>query len=63
MHPVIDYDKCVGSLACYEICPADVFEVKEKDEVKKAVVVRPEDCSECEQCVDECPTEAIELVD
>jgi NAD-dependent dihydropyrimidine dehydrogenase PreA subunit len=35
MYPVIDYDKCTGALACYEVCPADVFEAKEKERVKK----------------------------
>lgn len=63
MYPEINYDKCTGALACYEVCPADVYEVKEIDGVKKAVVARPEDCTECEQCVEACPEEAIRLIE
>ncbi|AKB75589.1 Ferredoxin [Methanosarcina lacustris Z-7289] len=63
MHPVIDYHKCTGALACYEVCPGDVFDIKEMEAGKKAVVARPDDCIECDQCVDACPEDAIELVD
>ena len=63
MKPVIDYDKCEGILACYEVCPVDLFDVEDMEGINKAVVARPDDCIECEQCVDACPTDAIELVD
>lgn len=63
MHPVIDYSKCNGALAGYEVCPAEVFDIEEMDGVKKAVVARPENCIECEQCVEACPIDAIELVE
>jgi NAD-dependent dihydropyrimidine dehydrogenase PreA subunit len=62
-YPKIDPKKCTGALACYEVCPSDVFDVDESTGVKKALVARPEDCVECEQCVDACPEDAIELVD
>lgn len=62
-YPKIDYKKCTGALACFEVCPADVFDIEEKEGVKKAAVVRPDDCIECEQCVDACPEDAIELVE
>lgn len=63
MYPVIDYDKCTGSLICYLVCPAYVFEPKNRMGTKKAVVTRPEDCIECEQCLAACPTKAIELIE
>ncbi len=59
MHPVIDHNKCTGAGTCVEVCPVDVFEMKDD----KGWVARPEDCIECGQCVDGCPSEAIELVE
>ena len=44
VHPIIDYNKCVGSLECYDICPVDVFDAEETTEGKRAIVKRPEDC-------------------
>ena len=53
----------VTALLRYEVCPAEVFDIEEMDGVKKAVVARPENCIECEQCVEACPIDAIELVE
>jgi NAD-dependent dihydropyrimidine dehydrogenase PreA subunit len=63
VQPKIDYNKCVGSLECYDVCPVDVFDTEETKEGKRAVVARPDDCIECEQCIQVCPTDAVELVD
>ncbi len=63
MYPVIDYHKCSGALACYEVCPVEVFDIQEIDRAKKAVVARPENCIECEWCVEACPADAIKLVE
>ena len=49
MHPKIDYNKCVGLLECYGVCPVDVFDAEESIEGERALVARPEDCTECEQ--------------
>lgn len=63
MHPVIDYKECTGALACYEVCPVEVFDIEEIDLVKRAVVARPENCIECGYCVEACLEDAIELVE
>ena len=59
MKPKIDEAKCTGCGNCVEVCPSEVFEMKDE----KSSVVRPEECVECETCVSECPEEAITLVD
>jgi NAD-dependent dihydropyrimidine dehydrogenase PreA subunit len=63
MHPRIDYKKCVDTLECYDVCPVDVFDTEEKEDRKKSVVACPEDCVECELCVQVCPTDAIEMIE
>jgi len=46
-YPIIDYDKCVGCLACMEFCPHGVFEEKDG----KPLVAHPEDCVDfCRGC-------------
>ena len=57
--PVIDEAKCVGCEECVDICPVDVFEMKDG----KSVVANGEDCEECESCIEVCEEDAIELVD
>ena len=59
MKPQVDESKCTGCGNCVEVCPSEVFEMKDE----KSKVVRPEECVECETCVSECAEEAITLVD
>ena len=58
-YPVVDSDKCEGCEECVDICPMDVFEMKDE----KSVVVNPEDCEACESCVEVCESGAITLTD
>ena len=63
VHLRIDYNKCVGLLEGYDVCLAGVFDAEETIAGKRALVARPEDCTECEQCAQVCSTNAIELVE
>lgn len=59
LHPVIDYDRCSGCLACLDICPeGDLFGVQNK----RAVMIEPARCIGHGVCVEACPTDAIKLV-
>ena len=51
----IDKDKCDGCGECVDICPSEVYEIKDK----KSVVINLDECVECCSCVEVCPTEAI----
>lgn len=54
--PVIDYEKCVGCLACYNFCPHGVFSLNGD----KPEVVNPLNCVEfCRGCQKICPEGAI----
>jgi len=53
--PIVDTKKCTGAGACAEVCPANVFDIVEG----KAVVARPDDCTECLACEASCPNNAI----
>ncbi|MGB9663670.1 MAG: NAD(P)-binding domain-containing protein [Ignavibacteria bacterium] len=59
LHPVIDYDICIGTAACVEACP-------EKDILGllngKGVVINASRCVGHGACFHACPVEAISLV-
>ncbi len=57
MPPKVDQEKCTGCGTCADVCPNEVFEIVEE----KSQVIRPDDCTACEQCVMEYPEEAITL--
>ncbi|MHA2407105.1 MAG: ATP-binding protein [Candidatus Ranarchaeia archaeon] len=59
LFPKVDLPACTGCGTCEAVCPAGVFEI----ENEKANVARPEDCTECNECVDSCPEQCIELVE
>ena len=56
-YPIIDYDKCIGCLQCYDFCPHQVYE---KGSDNKPKVVNPEYCVEfCKGCGKICDQKAI----
>jgi len=59
-YPVIDYEKCIGCLACVNFCPHGVYEVKDG----KPYMVHPEECVDfCKGCLKgACPVGAISFV-
>jgi NAD-dependent dihydropyrimidine dehydrogenase PreA subunit len=53
----INYGDCEDNRFCYEVCPEDVFEV-----VNGIVrIVREENCTGCNLCVENCPTMAVSV--
>jgi len=58
----VDWSKCNGDGVCAEVCPVNVFELKnlpEYPDSQKSVPVRESDCIVCMACVTSCPTQAI----
>lgn len=73
---IINQNKCEGKAKCLEVCPENVFDLKEPDPKylsrlmkiklrfhggKQAFAVNPENCNVCNACVDICPEKAIVL--
>jgi NAD-dependent dihydropyrimidine dehydrogenase PreA subunit len=56
---IIDKDRCTGSGPCVSICLVDVFELIEN----KAEPVNAEDCIGCQNCIEVCEPEAIDISD
>ena len=55
----IDLEKCDGNGTCVDICPVEVFEIREG----KAVVVNLDECLICMACEVQCPNAAIEIIE
>ena len=49
-------DICIACGACVDICPENVYDLKDV-----AVTTRKEDCTDCGLCIDECPSECIDF--
>lgn len=50
-------EKCKGCGRCLEVCPHNVFLLKEE----KAVIAERDRCIECGACVNNCPFNALEV--
>ncbi len=65
MKPVVDQDLCIGCGRCEETCP-EVFEVGD-DGYSHVIADDPaEVCADagcCEEAADECPVDAISLLE
>jgi len=62
----VDWSKCNGDSVCVQICPVNVFEMKNLPEypgTPKSVPVRAEECIMCMACTTQCPTEAITVTE
>ena len=46
-NPIVDEYKCEGCEECVDVCPVEVFEMKDD----KSVAVNAEECLGCESCV------------
>ncbi len=57
MYPAVDPEKCKGCGNCAEVCPSEIYEIREN----KSNPIHPEDCIECWACVSQCQTESIQL--
>jgi ferredoxin len=65
MRPVVDESLCIGCGTCEELCP-DVFEVGD-DGFSHVIAADPVAACEkagcCDQAAEECPVDAISLVE
>ena len=56
--PIIDTEKCTGCGACVDVCPMEVFEIKDG----KSIIAKDE-CIGCRACEAQCPVDAIKIED
>jgi ferredoxin len=54
----IDYDLCDDTAACVAVCPEEVIDRRNGH----SAVVKPEACTECWICVENCPSGAVEIM-
>lgn len=52
---IVNQDTCVGCGECVDICPVNVYEMRDG----KSEPVNAEECLGCESCMEVCNTNAI----
>jgi len=55
----VDEEKCIGCEECVDVCPVDVFEMKDE----KSVPVNADECIGCESCIEVCEQDAITVTE
>lgn len=50
-------EKCTGCRRCIEVCPRQVFEIRDK----KAIILDRDRCIECGACANNCEYEALDV--
>ena len=58
---IVDQEKCVGKDECgecAEICPEELFTFNDDG---KAFVEEPDECMDCESCLEDCKGDAITI--
>lgn len=50
-------EKCTGCGICMNVCPHNVFEMKDK----KVTIINLDSCMECGACAKNCPFDALEV--
>ncbi len=58
----VDKELCTGCELCIDTC-SEVFEMQEDVSIVKVDKVPPDAEDSCRQAVDECPSEAIKIVE
>ncbi len=53
----LDREVCVGCSMCVNVCPHEVFVLKEN----KAIMIDKDGCMECGACAKNCPVSAISV--
>lgn len=53
----VNREKCIGCGRCIEVCPHNVFHMKEK----KSEIINKHSCMKCEACKNNCPVSAIDV--
>lgn len=54
---IVDTGKCTGDAECVDVCPTEVYEMKDG----KANPVNADECLGCESCVEVCESNAITI--